>query len=70
MFNNVDAMWDEHLSRSLREHEERLAPVYCGSCYKCDEELYDGDEAYEIDGCYYCENCMDDYKVVLTKEED
>lgn len=65
---DVDAMFDRHLDHELREHEKRCEPVYCGSCYRCDDDLFEGDEVYEIDDCYYCEDCMDNYKITLKKK--
>lgn len=32
-------------------------PIY-SKCEACGEEIYDGDEYYEIDGHDYCEACV------------
>ena len=70
MDQNVDALWDKYLDNALREHEKSREPVYLGSCCKCGEKLNEGDEAYEIDGCYYCEDCMRDCKITLKEESE
>lgn len=66
---DVDAIFDRHLDYELKEHEKKLEPEYCESCYKCDIDLYEGEEVYKIDDCYYCEDCMDNYKITLKRED-
>lgn len=34
-------------------------------CIKCGNGLYEGDECYEIDGKYICQECMDNLKIIL-----
>lgn len=34
-------------------------------CTKCGNGLYEGDECYEIDGKYICQECMDNLKIIL-----
>lgn len=34
------------------------APSVFAECYGCGADIVDGDEYYDIDGDYYCENCI------------
>jgi len=36
-----------------------VPPVVC-LCWKCGEEIYEGDTIYEINEEIWCENCVDD----------
>lgn len=37
-------------------------------CYKCDAEIWEGDEFYRIDGVPYCESCIDDAREVAESD--
>lgn len=66
---DVDAMFDRHLDHELREHEKRCEPECIDNCCDCGCELYEGDIAYDLElGGYYCEDCMDNYKITLEKK--
>ena len=42
-------------------------PVYV--CCHCGESIYAGETAYEIKGCCYCEDCINDMRFVAEEEE-
>lgn len=44
------------------------APPVFSKCYGCGADILDGDEYYDIDGDYYCENCI--YEFRKTAEVD
>ena len=37
--------------------EEAKPKAYCSHC---DKDLYEGDALYDINGEYWCEDCLDD----------
>lgn len=45
-------------------------PRVVTNCYSCQDELYENDECYYIDGEYYCECCIDNAKVTLDRLGD
>ena len=44
------------------------APPVFSKCYGCGADILDGDEYYDIDGDYYCDNCI--YECRKTAEVD
>ena len=45
-------------------------PEVFGECDGCGNEIYDGDEYYEIDGKIYCEDCIIDFRKTAEVEID
>lgn len=39
------------------------------TCSSCGEGLYEGNDAYYINGEYYCETCIDNSRMVIEREE-
>lgn len=62
---DIDALFDKHLDYELAEHEKRCEPEYITNCENCCCVLYEGEEAYKLDGEYYCEVCIDKSKITL-----
>ena len=44
-------------------------PVVVCCCDWCGEEICAGDTAYNIDGSYVCERCIEDCRVVIEEPE-
>lgn len=43
-------------------------PLVFGRCVKCKTKIYDGDDYYNIDGEYYCEDCIDNCRKTAEVE--
>lgn len=39
-------------------------------CYMCNEGIYEGDEYYSIEAKAFCEECADEFKIILEKYEE
>ena len=54
-------LWEQH----ERQQEERRPPHVkcdiCGAQIYMENDLYEQDDAYEIDGLTICEECIGDY---------
>lgn len=42
-----------------------IPPEVVERCFKCGTELYEGDECYEIDERYVCEECVGKMRITL-----
>ena len=44
------------------------APPVFSKCYGCGVDILDGDDYYDIDGDYYCEDCIDERRKTAEVE--
>ena len=68
---NLNNSFDRYLEKETNTYMGTKEAQIVTACEKCECDLYDCDEAYLIDGCYYCEDCIRNFKVNLhdIKEE-
>lgn len=48
---------------------EPSEPEAIGYCAKCREDIFEGEEIWEINGKWYCEYCIDGFRKEAEKEE-
>ncbi len=58
--------FDSYLAKETNKYMQSTEAKHIENCSKCDCKLYDNDEAYLIDGSYYCEDCICDFKVDMN----
>lgn len=65
MYSNYD--YDRYLTEKQAEYEDRCnKPVE--TCFECDEDLYENEECYYINGHYYCKDCIRRSAIILEEE--
>lgn len=61
-------MIDNYMVLDEYWHDE-ITEVSTPAIYHCDccgEDLYEGDEAYHINGAWYCEDCISNFHEIIT----
>lgn len=53
----------------LTGYPDGVHPAVCYRCSKCNGEIREGDEMYEIDGEIYCASCIDECRCVAEMPE-
>lgn len=66
MYQDVDAMWDEHLNNLINKHCSD--PKSVCKCVECSDDIFAGYDCYYINGEYYCEDCVNGFKVTLDND--
>ncbi len=56
----MTTMWSNDPIRDAARYYDDLeeADQHFEHCYGCGATFYDGDPAYELEGCDYCRECM------------
>lgn len=60
----------ENLNDSSCLEPPKYSKDYVYRCDICDEEIFEGDECYEIDGLIYCPDCMEMHFKVIAISMD
>lgn len=44
-------------------------PETIGFCAECGEDIFEGEDVWEVKGKWYCEHCIDGFRKEAEKEE-